>query len=577
MSLLLGGMSTAVQADHLPPNVFHNGWVRVSDGTELRMQYAYPKIEGVDRFPTLLVYQGYTHATIGLPAGLEARILRAGYALMVVAIRGTGCSEGTWDFLSEQEARDAADVIDWIADQPWSNEKVAMIGGSYAGFEQLPVASLEASPPQLVAIAPAAPIADLYRDAAYPGGIANSLLPNSFSATVATGAAFPLALGRPGLNSSQAATENYVRCAANQSNRPVGMTGSPAALFAAHRWDDAEMQQRAPAKHIERVDIPTLTMVSWQDDTLGSRPIEALSRVSGPFHAILTNGDHLAAASRRYDDRLFAFLDHYVKGVDNGFDETAPIEVWWETQRPSAAGDTPAWTSELPRYPAPNAKPREFFFDAGRGLSDQPGAMGSDSYAYVAGTGSNPAAFAQPSQPGTAVSYTSAPLTRDLTALGSASADLWLSSSAADTDVQVLLTEIRADGLEQFVQAGWLRASHRKEDPSRSTPTSPFHTHQLIDAQLLTPGQPALMRVQLNPFGHVFRKGSRLRLTIEAPAAVFGEWSRDALPTAAVNTVHWGPATASVLRLTTLPGHAADADPAPCGSVVGQPCRLAQP
>ena len=45
--------------------------------------------------------------------------------------------------------------------------------------------------------------------------------------------------------------------------------------------------------------------------------------------------------------------------------------------------------------------------------------------------------------------------------VGTASVDLWVQSSAKDADLQVVLSEIRPDGKEQFVQAGILRASMR--------------------------------------------------------------------------------------------------------------------
>ncbi len=162
--------------------------------------------------------------------------------------------------------------------------------------------------------------------------------------------------------------------------------------------------------------------------------------------------------------------------------------------------------------------------------------------------------------------------------LRSASLDLWLESSAPDTDVQVVLTELRPDGQEVYVQAGWLRASHRREDPARTEPTRPFHTHQAADVatSLLVPGKPELLRVEIRPFGHLFRKDSRLRVSVEAPAAVFGLWGFESLPTPARNVVHHGGDHASVLRLSRLPGHAApdEARELPhCRSVVRQPCR----
>lgn len=123
-----------------------------------------------------------------------------------------------------------------------------------------------------------------------------------------------------------------------------------------------------------------------------------------------------------------------------------------------------------------------------------------------------------------------------------------------------------------YVQAGWLRASHRKLD-DRSTPTRPFHTHQQQDAEPLTPLKPELMRVEIRPFGHVFRAGSRLRVFIEAPPRTTGNWSFESLPGPAENRVYHDSEHPSALRLETLPGQAAPVGHATCGTVIRQPCR----
>src|SRR6201999_2286672 len=66
--------------------------------------------------------------------------------------------------------------------------------------------------------------------------------------------------------------------------------------------------------------------------------------------------------------------------------------------------------------------------------------------------------------PGASVSYTTPALSRDSEFFGSGSANVWVSSTAPDTDLQITLTEVRPDGQEVYVSRGWLRASHRKLD-----------------------------------------------------------------------------------------------------------------
>lgn len=76
-----------------------------------------------------------------------------GYVYALVDVRGRGNSEGKFEPFAN-EARDGADAVEWLAKQPWSNGKVAMWGGSYAGFDQW--ATLEEFPPHLATIVPAA-------------------------------------------------------------------------------------------------------------------------------------------------------------------------------------------------------------------------------------------------------------------------------------------------------------------------------------------------------------------------------------------------------------------------------------
>lgn len=83
---------------------------------------------------------------------------RHGYVYVLVDVRGRGNSEGRFTPL-ENDGRDGYDVVEWLAKQPWCNGKVAMWGGSYAGYDQW--ATAKEMPPHLATIVPAA--------AAYPG------------------------------------------------------------------------------------------------------------------------------------------------------------------------------------------------------------------------------------------------------------------------------------------------------------------------------------------------------------------------------------------------------------------------
>jgi len=124
------------------------------------------------------------------------------------------------------------------------------------------------------------------------------------------------------------------------------------------------------------------------------------------------------------------------------------------------------------------------------------------------------------------------------------------------------------------VQNGWLRASDRAlaPDATELRPTHPL-TQAAVDE--LHPGKFVLARVEVFPFAHAFRGGSRIRVIIDAPGGSRPAWSFDDLPAKPhqVNTIGRGGAVASRIVLPVVSG----VDVAPglpaCPSLRGQPCR----
>jgi predicted acyl esterase len=183
--------------------------------------------------------------------------------------------------------------------------------------------------------------------------------------------------------------------------------------------------------------------------------------------------------------------------------------------------------------------------------------------------------FSAPVAPGGYLGYTTAPLTHDLVVAGPASLDLWLSSTATDTDLQATITEVRPDGQEEYVQRGWLRASHRKLDPRRTTILRPYQTNTRQDARPLVPGRPTFMRMEVFPFAQAFRAGSRIRVYIEAPTGHTGFFAFEPFLTPAVNTVLHDRSHPSRLVLGVLRGQVAHTPLPACDTLRNQPCRRA--
>jgi predicted acyl esterase len=92
-----------------------------------------------------------------------------GYVVINADARGAGASDGVGSLLSDGEARDVYDLIEWAGTQSWSNGRVGMLGVSYLALSQYKAAALR--PPHLAAICPWEGFTDAYRDFMMPGGV----------------------------------------------------------------------------------------------------------------------------------------------------------------------------------------------------------------------------------------------------------------------------------------------------------------------------------------------------------------------------------------------------------------------
>ena len=123
--------------------------IPVRDGVRLNAT-VYKPFEMEEPLPVVFTLTPYTSDTYHERGWYFAQ---HGYVFVLVDVRGRGNSEGQFDPFT-QEAEDGYDVVEWLAQQPWSNGKVGMWGGSYAGYDQWAVA--KEFPPHLTTIVPAA-------------------------------------------------------------------------------------------------------------------------------------------------------------------------------------------------------------------------------------------------------------------------------------------------------------------------------------------------------------------------------------------------------------------------------------
>ena len=263
----------------------------------------------------------------------------------------------------------------------------------------------------------------------------------------------------------------------------------------------------------------------------------------------------------------------------------------------------PAFEQSFSDFPIPSTTPpRTWYFGQHGTLNDSaPTSAGTDTYTsdasalpltdYSSNTGSgglwgNASQWEwnwQQNGSKSAVSYTSAPLSADTAVIGGGAVDAWIQSSTPDVDLQATVSEVRPDGHESFVQDGWLRASERKlattsDNIFKQTPTAtePIPTFMASDVQAMPAGQFAEVKIPLYFEGHMYRAGSRIRVTIAAPNGTQPIWSfGETQPSGATATesVAFSPTMPSSLVLPVIPGVGAPAGFPPCPSLRNEPCR----
>jgi predicted acyl esterase len=269
-----------------------------------------------------------------------------------------------------------------------------------------------------------------------------------------------------------------------------------------------------------------------------------------------------------------------VAGVNNGWQKTPHITILHDVSGGVTSPPSPAWASTYRGWSG-LVKPVTLYFQAHSSLATSPPAGATGRSSFSGPHPSQSGRWASAPAPGTSVSYTTPPLARTVDFFGPGSVNLWLSSTAPDTDIEVVISEVRPDGMQQYVQAGWLDVAQRKLAPAgrgadQSSPLRPYQTHLRAGRQPLAPGKPVSARVELFPFEHVFRKGSSIRITVDSAMGRVqstGLWGLTGSRAPFTDTVYAGPARPSQVVLGLIPGATAKAPLPACGTIVGEPCR----
>jgi putative CocE/NonD family hydrolase len=487
-----------------PVRVVETEWITMSDGTRLAARLWLPEDAGP--VPAILEYLPY-RLSDGTQAGDHQQMgwfAGHGYGAARVDIRGTGNSDGIIeDEYSEQEQLDGLEVIAWLAEQPWCDGKVGMVGTSWSGFNGLQLAAR--TPPALGAVISIYASDDRYSDDVhYRGGLvlpmdmaqwANCMLSwNALPPDPAIVGAGWRAQWRERLEHTTHFVEQWLT----------------------HQLRDGYWRQGSACESYAGIRCPVMAIGGWTDGYTDA-VLRLLERLDVPRRGLIGPWGHndpvhgVPAPAVGSLGECVRFFDRWLKGVHNGIDEPMLI-AWLQESVPPRARyeERPGrWIAETSWPPASRGELRlhlaaggALAADAGeRTVLELRGAQttGLDGGAWCADGHSDDLPLDQRADDGRSLCFDSAPLEEPLELLGHALAELALVSDRPLALVSVRLCELLPGGASLLVTRGQLNLTHRQG-----------HDRMLP----LVPGEPVAVRIPLDAIGHRFAAGSRLRVAL---------------------------------------------------------------
>jgi uncharacterized protein len=593
-----------------PASAAPTDYVAVPDGAQIAINVKVPvQCTAMTPCPAFFEMSGYESGSdegktpaghladetgLPLPAQTGTRAAHAShvddrYVTVLASVRGTGCSSGEFDVFSWRSALDGKHVIDqWIAKQPWSDGHVVVFGHSYSGLTGMMVASTR--PDHLRAVSASGLFGDVYRDIVYPGGVSNYGFPLLW-----TGAVRPVYdIGGGTAGGLYPVEDTSRQCAENQAARSRTVTDEPL-VHGLSETDGEWYRSRSLVNMVGRINVPVHVTSAYQDEQTGGRgPTNVFDHLSEAIskRIVMVNGQHgTQTEDTIFKDRI-AWMDYWMLGTkqaDLGIrtgavrlrDVFGPRNKVTESSRVILGyqgGGRAVGEVASDGFPLSQTQFTDVFATAGGGgLTFDRSSVEPGSADWVNGTKRQAYSFQAGSDSGSELSTPSGPDEVDLsvpfdepTAIaGPITANLFVSSTAPDTELFVQLIDRAPDGTLLYLNRGLLRGSHRQVDPAMSDFTAggriyrPFRPHE--ERALVTPGETVEYLLDIWPVGHVFLPGHELLVKLHAPPADDNDYMYVTRTAPSLNTLHFGPGTPSRLMLPIVPMTAVSGFEAPTG------------
>jgi predicted acyl esterase len=493
--------------------------IPVSAGITIDCDIFRPDAPG--EFPVILGVHGYSKDDQLVPmmptamaldrghieAGDPNFYVRRGYVHVIANIRGTGKSGGSFVYVEPEAIRDVCDVIEWLAKRPWSNGRVGMFGASFFSV----VAKLVAAqnPPSLKCVFAPFGSTDVYRDRHYHGGIMSYRFLRHWTSK----------FDRPKLENAlrkKWGEEKYRERVAEALADPE-IAATPY-LVEVLRSPDAGRNQFIAAFLLNPLDgefFRSMSIdVNAKSDVAGyfggcwgiyglhlPGDFRSFETWSGPKRLTIGPPAYLDRPIYQYHYESLRWFDHYLKGMETGLADEAPVQLFIEgTGEWKAAGE----------WPLPETRWTPFYLHAGGLLSEHEfwpneGASTFEESTYGHGK----------------LEFRTPPLRENTEVCGPMVVNLYGSTTDSDVLWFVSVFDVDPTGAERLLTRGWLRGSQRRVDPGRSKPWQPWHPHDRREP--LAPNQVYEFNIEVRPYGMLFKAGHRIGLRIkcaddEAPA-----------------------------------------------------------
>jgi hypothetical protein len=515
--------------------------MKTRDGVTLRADIYRPKADG--KFPVLLNRNPYDkYIYIGDAMASAAQ----GYVFIVQDARGRFASDGEW-YPFKYEAQDTYDTVEWAAGLPYSNGKVGMVGISYVGVPEMLGAT--AAPPHLVAIFPGITASDLHENWVYQGGALCQAFAQGWSRYFSSQELSRRATKAPGPSPAELLQLAAARNPGTDSFSAIDLCPYYHDWIAHPAFDDY-WKQCSAEQHYDQIKVPALHVGAWYDLFMPGalRNYTGIKTQGGSGAArkgqrlLVIPGGH-AGFGRKigevdfgenavfpYEDlRAYGlrWFDWVLKGIDNGVAAEKPVRLF--------IMGTNVWRDE-DDWPLARAVSTRFYLrSVGRANSltgdgdlrpaAAEGAESADTFVYdpasptptYGGVIGGPDGVGPGPQDQRAIEgrpdilvYTTPAFAKDTEVTGPISLELYVSSSAVDTDFTGKLVDVWPNGFAQNLTEGILRARYR---------------NSMEKPEMMTPGQIYRLTIDLGATANVFLAGHKLRL--EVASADFPRYSRN--------------------------------------------------